>query len=29
MIAADVVGGLLSLGLLIYLLVALVRPERF
>jgi K+-transporting ATPase KdpF subunit len=28
-IAADVVGGLLSLGLLIYLLVALVRPERF
>ncbi len=29
MIAADVVGGLLALGLLIYLLVALVRPERF
>ncbi len=29
MIAADVIGGLLSLGLLIYLLVALVRPERF
>jgi K+-transporting ATPase KdpF subunit len=28
-IAADVVGGLLALGLLIYLLVALVRPERF
>jgi len=28
-IAADVIGGLLSLGLLIYLLVALVRPERF
>jgi K+-transporting ATPase KdpF subunit len=28
-IAADVVGGLLSLGLLIYLLIALVRPERF
>ncbi|MDT7745192.1 MAG: hypothetical protein QOE59_4270 [Actinomycetota bacterium] len=29
MIAADVIGGLLALGLLIYLLVALVRPERF
>ena len=29
MIAADVIGGLLSLGLLVYLLVALVRPERF
>jgi K+-transporting ATPase KdpF subunit len=28
-IAADVIGGLLALGLLIYLLVALVRPERF
>jgi K+-transporting ATPase KdpF subunit len=28
-IAADLIGGLLSLGLLIYLLVALVRPERF
>jgi K+-transporting ATPase KdpF subunit len=28
-IAADVIGGLLSLGLLIYLLVALVHPERF
>ena len=29
MIAADVIGGLLALGLLIYLLVALMRPERF
>ena len=29
MIAANVVGGLLALGLLIYLVVALVRPERF
>ena len=29
MIAADVIGGLLALGLLVYLLVALVRPERF
>jgi K+-transporting ATPase KdpF subunit len=28
-IAANVVGGLLALGLLIYLVVALVRPERF
>jgi K+-transporting ATPase KdpF subunit len=28
-IAADVIGGLLALGLLIYLLIALVRPERF
>jgi len=28
-IAADVIGGLLALGLLIYLLVALMRPERF
>jgi K+-transporting ATPase KdpF subunit len=28
-IAADIVGGLLALGLLIYLVVALVRPERF
>jgi K+-transporting ATPase KdpF subunit len=28
-IAADVIGGLLALGLLVYLLVALVRPERF
>lgn len=29
MTAADVVGGLLALGLLIYLVVALLRPERF
>jgi K+-transporting ATPase KdpF subunit len=28
-IAADIVGGLLALGLLIYLVIALVRPERF
>jgi K+-transporting ATPase KdpF subunit len=28
-IAADVIGGLLALGLLIYLVIALVRPERF
>lgn len=26
---ADVVGGLVALGLLIYLFVALLRPERF
>lgn len=29
MIIANVVGGLLALALLIYLVVALVRPERF
>lgn len=29
MIAANIVGGLLALGLLIYLVVALLRPERF
>jgi K+-transporting ATPase KdpF subunit len=27
--AANVVGGLVALGLLIYLVVALLRPERF
>jgi K+-transporting ATPase KdpF subunit len=27
--AAYVVGGLIALGLLIYLFVALLRPERF
>lgn len=26
---ADVVGGLIALGLLAYLFVALLRPERF
>ncbi|WP_344868840.1 K(+)-transporting ATPase subunit F [Amycolatopsis ultiminotia] len=26
---ADVVGGLLALGLIAYLFVALVRPEKF
>jgi K+-transporting ATPase KdpF subunit len=25
----DVIGGLVALGLLIYLVVALLRPERF
>ena len=29
MTAANVVGGLVALALLVYLLVALVRPERF
>jgi K+-transporting ATPase KdpF subunit len=27
--AANVVGGLIGLGLLVYLVVALLRPERF
>jgi K+-transporting ATPase KdpF subunit len=27
--AANVIGGLIAAGLLVYLLVALVRPERF
>jgi K+-transporting ATPase KdpF subunit len=27
--AAMIVGGLIALGLLIYLFVALLRPERF
>jgi len=26
---ANVVGGLLALGLLVYLVIALVRPEKF
>ncbi len=26
---ADVVGGLLALGLLVYLFVALIKPEKF
>lgn len=29
MIIANVLGGLIALGLLIYLFVALLRPERF
>jgi K+-transporting ATPase KdpF subunit len=28
-IIANVVGGLVALGLLVYLAVALLRPERF
>jgi K+-transporting ATPase KdpF subunit len=28
-VVADVVGGLLALGLLVYLVVALLRPEKF
>jgi K+-transporting ATPase KdpF subunit len=28
-IAANVIGGLVALGLLVYLLIALVRPEKF
>ncbi|MEU4519788.1 K(+)-transporting ATPase subunit F [Amycolatopsis sp. NPDC024027] len=27
--AANVVGGLLALGLLVYLFIALIRPEKF
>ena len=27
--AANVIGGLVALGLLIYLLIALLRPEKF
>jgi K+-transporting ATPase KdpF subunit len=27
--AADVVGGLVALALLVYLVIALLRPERF
>jgi K+-transporting ATPase KdpF subunit len=27
--AANVLGGLLALGLLVYLFVALIRPEKF
>ncbi|HEY0816240.1 MAG TPA: K(+)-transporting ATPase subunit F [Pseudonocardia sp.] len=26
---ADVIGGLIAVGLLVYLVVALLRPERF
>jgi len=26
---ANIVGGLLALGLLVYLFVALIRPEKF
>ncbi len=29
MTAANVIGGLIALALLVYLLVALIRPERF
>ncbi len=29
MIIANVIGGLIVLGLLIYLFVALLRPEKF
>ena len=29
MIIANVIGGLAALGLLVYLAVALLRPERF
>ena len=29
MIIANIAGGLVSLGLLVYLAVALLRPERF
>ena len=28
-VIANLIGGLVALGLLIYLLLALVRPERF
>lgn len=28
-VVANVVGGVLALGLLVYLFVALIRPERF
>lgn len=29
MIVANIVGGLIALGLLVYLFIALLRPERF
>lgn len=29
MIIANILGGLIALGLLIYLFVALLRPEKF
>jgi len=28
-VIADLIGGLIALGLLVYLVVALLRPERF
>jgi len=28
-VVANVVGGLLALGLLVYLFIALIRPEKF
>jgi K+-transporting ATPase KdpF subunit len=28
-VIADVLGGLIALGLLVYLVVALLRPEKF
>ena len=28
-VAGDVVGGIVALGLLLYLVVSLLRPERF
>lgn len=28
-VVANVVGGVLALGLIVYLFVALIRPERF
>jgi len=28
-VIADLIGGLVALGLLFYLVVALIRPERF
>ncbi|WP_232662408.1 K(+)-transporting ATPase subunit F [Pseudonocardia sp. TRM90224] len=28
-VATNVIGGLVALGLLVYLVIALLRPERF
>ncbi|WP_216208960.1 K(+)-transporting ATPase subunit F [Amycolatopsis aidingensis] len=28
-LAANILGGLLALGLIVYLLIALIRPEKF
>ncbi|TQJ02361.1 K(+)-transporting ATPase subunit F [Amycolatopsis cihanbeyliensis] len=28
-LAANVVGGVLALGLIVYLFIALIRPEKF
>jgi K+-transporting ATPase KdpF subunit len=28
-VLANVIGGLLALGLLVYLFIALIRPEKF